>query len=284
LQAPHSQPPFAFLFAGLVATLLLVLPKVAREPGGAPGKASDRTDSVKVFLAGLASWIFAYALTLTNYPPTQLAGRLTSTHVAAVFGLACAIAAATTYLRSFSDLAKAIATGAMTVFVAVLTLYSFRIQSGFAVTWAQERKFWQEVVQLCPDITPNSRIFLFGKEPKQNEFILTNSWADPLILEDAFAVRGGPRLFYYDGLAKAADFRFENGQVTWKPFFWKDLRETLNVDDVILLRDNGDEMTRIDEFQLPGVPFPLHTKPTSSAGTQLSPLPLTDFGRLLLTP
>ncbi|MFY9989184.1 MAG: hypothetical protein WAK31_30800, partial [Chthoniobacterales bacterium] len=249
-QAPHAQPPFAFLFAGLVAALLLVLPKAIDEPAGAAGNASSRLESVKVLLAGLASWIFAYALTLVNYPPTQLAGRLTSTHVAGVFGLACTIAAGTAYLRSFtnSNLPRVVATGAMTVFVAVLTLYSFRIQSGFAKAWAQERKFWREVVQLCPDITPNTRILLFGKEPRQNEFILTNSWADPLVLADAFAVRGGPLLFYYDGLAKTADFRFENGQITWKPLFWDDRRETLNVDDVILLRDNGDEMTRIDEF------------------------------------
>ena len=283
LQAPHSQPPFAFLFAGLVAILLLIVPRAIRGSAEAAGNnTSDRLDSVKVLLAGLASWIFAYALTLTNYPPTQLAGRLTSTHVAAVFGLACAMAAGAAYLRSFGHLLKVFTTGAMTVIVALFTLYSFRIQSGFASAWAGERAFWSRVIQLCPDITSNTRIILTGREARQNEFVLTNSWADLHVLEDSFGGGATPILFYYDGMAKAADIRFEDGQITWKPFFWGDKRETLNLDDVILLRDNGEQITRIDEFQIPGVPFPLHSKPSVSAAAQPLPSPLTDFGRFLL--
>ncbi len=94
----------------------------------------------------------------------------------------------------------------------------------------------------------------------------------------------GPILFYYDGMSPAADIRFENGQVTWKPFFWGDERETLNQDDVILLQGNGDEMTRVPEFQLPGIPVTLHSKELSAGQPHASPTPLSDFGRFLLRP
>jgi hypothetical protein len=284
LQGPHAQAPFAFLFAGLIALLLLALPRLIRETPGSPDEVSNRSQSLTVFLAGVASWIFAYALTLTNYPPTQEAGRLTSTHIAAVFGLACAIAGATGYLRSLSRPVKMATTTLVTVLVGLFTLYSFRVQAGFAIAWEAERQFWRKVVELCPDITPETRIILVGTEPKQNEFILGNSWADVLVLQNSFNTGGTPLLFYYDGLAKLADIRFENGQVTWKPIFWSDKREVLNLNDVIILRRNGDTMVRIDEVRIPEIPFPLHTKPASLLQTRHSPATLTSFGRFLLRP
>lgn len=281
--APHGQPPFAFLFAALVVLLLVVLPRLIKEPAWA--EAVDRPRIIIVFVAGLASWIFAYALTLVNYPPTQEAGRLTSTHVAAVFGLACAIAAAAAYFRSFKGFSlRPVVTASMSLLIGWLTLYSFRIQSGFAESWAQERSFWQRVLQLCPDITPQTRIFLFGHEGRQNPFILANSWADPLVLGDTFAWKNSPLLFYYDGAGQEAAIRFDNGQVTWKPQWWGDKRETLDLNDVILLQDDGNNLTRIDQFTIPEVPFPLQTKKLVEALPHPSPTPLTEFGHFLLKP
>jgi hypothetical protein len=283
-KAPHAQAPFAFLFAGLAALLLVLLLRFINEPP-LPGNAADRRRYLAVFLGGLVSWIFAYALTLTNYPPTQETGRLTSTHVAAVFGLACAMAAATTYLRSLNRPARIAVTAAVTMLVPLLALYSFRVQGGFAIAWQQERQFWKHVVNLCPDITPKTRIFLTGTEPKQNEFILTNSWADPLVLENVFTTTDTsdvPLLFYFDGMARFADIRSENGQVTWKPFFWGTEREVLDRDHVIILRDDGTTITRINELQIPGIPFPIQGKPVATPQEPLYPAKLTSFGRFLL--
>ncbi len=258
------------------------MPRLIDEPAA---EAPNRSKIGAVFFAGLASWIFAYALTLTNYPPTQQAGRLTSTHVAAVFGLACSIAALAAYLRSFSPSAlKTTIAAVMSVAIGWLVLYSFRIQSGFAYAWTQERRFWQQVIQRCPDITPNTRIFLIGNEPKQNEFILSNSWADPLVLEDAFPGDKRPIFFYYTEMGGLADIRFENGQVTWKPHFWGDEHETLDLNNVIILQDDGNDLTRIDEFKMREVPFPLQTKKLLEPQPHPDPTPLTDFGRFLLRP
>jgi hypothetical protein len=284
LEGPHTQNPFAFLFAALVGVLLVALPRFIVEPAGVVDEAANRSQSAQVFFAGLACWVFAYALTLINYPPTQTAGRLTSTHVSAVFGLACAMAAAVAYLRSLRrPTLKIVTTGTAVALVGLLTLYSFRIQSGFAAAWEKEKHFWRQIVDLCPDISPNTRIILLGLEPRQNEFVLSNSWADSLVLKSIFIGRGSPFLFYYEGLANSADIRFENGEVTWKPFFWVDKRETLNLDEVIILRENGEDMTRIKEFQIPGIPFPLHSKPLVSIQPEPYPSPLTNFGQFLLT-
>ena len=286
LQAPHGQQPFAFLFAGLIAFLLVLLLRPFNKPDAGT---QNRPKILTVLLAGLASWIFAYALTLTNYPPTQENGRLTSTHVAAVFGLACAIAAGAAYLRTFrKPPLKIVATALMILLAGTLMLYAFQIQSGFAAAWAQERRFWQQVVQLCPDIAPNTRIFLVGTEPAQNKFIQSNSWADPLVLGDAFSRADAfswddaPLLFYYNGMGPAADIRFDNGQVTWKPRFWGNERETLDLNNVIILRDDGTNISRIDEFQMSEIPVPLHSKPLENMQPRPSPPPLTSFGRFLL--
>jgi hypothetical protein len=282
LEAPHSVTPFAFLFAIIGGILLLLVPRLVRESNSiAP--ATVRAQSITLFFAGLASWIFAYVLTITNYPPTQFTGRLTSTHLAAVFGLACAIAAATAYFRSFQgQRLKTAVTGTMCLLVALFILYAFHIQSGFAGAWQKERTFWRRVVELCPDITPKTRVIYVGIEPQQNKFILSNSWADLLVLANTFAWNPGPIFFYYDGIAPVADIRFENGQVSWKPFFWEDKRETLNQDDVILLKGNGNEITRVPEFQLPGIPVTLHSKELPPRQAHAPPPPLRDFGRFLL--
>jgi hypothetical protein len=283
VEGPHSQSSFAFVFAGLVVILLLTLPRLIRKDESGTADFPARTEIAKVLLAGLASWIFAYALTLTNYPPTQLAGRLTSTHIAAVFGLACAMAAGVSYFRSFGPTLKIVTIATASLLIGLFVLYSFRIQSGYATSWAHERIFWRNVVRLCPDIDSGTRIILTGKEPNQNEFILANSWADLHVLEDAFKSEEHPLLFYYDGVAKLADIRSENNQITWKPLFWGDERETLNLDDVIIIKADGNEMTRISEFQIPGIPFALHSKTVPSPQAAASPLPLTDYGRFLLS-
>jgi len=287
IRAPHAQPPFAFLYAALVGFLLLIAPRLIKERSSVLAEGLNRQKMIAVFLGGFAAWVFAYALTLTNYPPTQETGRLTSTHTAAVFGLACLISAAAAYFRSFTKPSlRGIVTVLMSVFVGWLTLYSFRIQSGFASAWTQERKFWRQVLELCPDITPNTRIFLVGKEPRQNEFILSNSWADPLVLGDAYswADDASPILFYYNALGAAADIRVDNGQVSWKPQYWGGKRETLNLNNVIVLQDDGNDLTRIDEFKIKEIPFPLETKRLAEPQPHPSPTPLTDFGRLLLQP
>jgi hypothetical protein len=281
-EGPHSQSSFAFVFAGLVVVLLLALPRLVRQGDSGTADFPRREEIVKVLFAGLACWSFAYSLTLTNYPPDQLAGRLTSTHIAAVFGLACALAAGVSYVRSFGPRLKLSTTAVASLLVGLFVLYSFRIQSGYAASWAHERVFWRQVVQLCPDIDSGTRIILTGKEPHQNQFILANSWADLHVLHDAFVTTGFPLLLYYDGVGKAAEIRFENDQITWKPLFWGVQRETLNQDDVIILKDDGDEMSRISEFQIPGIPFPLHSKILPSPKAEASPMPLTDFGRFLL--
>jgi hypothetical protein len=285
VQAPHASPPFAFLYAALVGFLLCIAPRLIKEPPSASAEGPNRQKMIAVFLGGFAAWIFAYALTLTNYPPTQETGRLTSTHTAAVFGLTCVISAAVAYFRSFTKPSlRGLVTVLMSVFLGWLTLYSFRIQSGYAYAWAQERLFWQRVIHLCPDLTPRTRILLIGTEGAQSPFILTNSWADPLVLRDAFSGDQSPILVYYNGLGRATEIRYENGQVTWKPIFWGNERETLDLNNLILLRDDGTDLTRIDEFKISEVPFPLESKKPAVPTAQASPTSLTDFGRFLFKP
>ena len=85
-------------------------------------------------------------------------------------------------------------------------------------------------------------------------------------------------------MGAAADIRFENGQVTWKPHYWADKRETLDLNDVIILKDDGNDLSRIDQLEIRELPFPLKTKKLAESQPHPSPTPLTDFGRFLLKP
>ena len=92
-------------------------------------------------------------------------------------------------------------------------------------------------------------------------------------------------------MGAASDIRFENGQVTWKPHYWEYERETLELNDVIILKDDGNDLSRIDQLEIRELPFPckprnwLNRNPSfSDAADGLWPFPTEALNRLWRIP
>ena len=166
VEAPHAQPPFAFLFAALVAFVSAVSPRLINEPVEA--ESPNRAKIGAVFLGRLGGMDLCICLDpdqlssnprdwTLNLDPRRRRFRpgVRDRRSGGLFA----------FFQPFRY--QAAVTAIMAIVVGWLTLYSFRIQSGFADAWAQERRFWQQIFQLCPDITPKTRIFLSGKEGRQ---------------------------------------------------------------------------------------------------------------------
>ena len=88
--------PTAWVCALCILFGILTLLRLHRgEANAAPAADASAPKSGYVYLLGCAVliWSGSYALTLTNYPPTQTMGRLTSTHTAAAWAAAVFCAA-----------------------------------------------------------------------------------------------------------------------------------------------------------------------------------------------
>ena len=180
--------------------------------------------SLILFPVSLLFICIAYALSFTHYPPTAVTGRLTSVHLAASFGGSLFFASLLSVIyEMFSK------TGKRNIFVLLISLYlsllagyGIVIQKDFTGSWKNQKNFWTEVIKICPDIIDGTLIILEnnGKQklPYTN-YILSNSWADPIILQRIFKFPeewiNPPRLFVLNnGLESRV--KIENDTLKWK--------------------------------------------------------------------
>lgn len=146
---------------------------------------------------------FGYVLSFTHYPPTAVAGRLTSVHIPAAFGVSLLFAICVTSVLELlsNDRQKIIWTGIVSFYISVLVGYGLIIQKDFVKSWENQRNFWTRVINLCPDLEDNTLIILDNSNKKlpSTNYILSNSWADPVVLQRIFSYpkewKNPPRLF-----------------------------------------------------------------------------------------
>jgi hypothetical protein len=290
---------------GLVLVVLLILSLFflyrddPPKPEGAIKKERDLL-MVRLGLGGLAAWSFSYALTLINYPPNQVAGRFTSTHTAAAFGVSCVLVALGGWLLTRGGIIKKVALPCAALLLFILCSYQLNIQKEYALAWRREYSFWRAVVALCPDIDPGTAILVKGDWPRQEDAISSNSWADPLVLQQAFDwnpppkrtfVNGidpedSPVLVFIDVLRSYVHFWSNQNETRWNPIFFesKSQRKSqrLNLDDVIVLENSPSGLRRVDQVTVPGLSFPLKTKQLDPGKRELNGMLLTPYGKMLL--
>jgi hypothetical protein len=160
-----------------------------------------KTEVCKNLLVLLLMLCLSYALSFTHFPPIVRYGRGTAVHLAAalggggVYGCICAI------LLSISnkDYVKKSIILLISLHLSLMLIYQFTVQIDYKKSWNNQRRFWTQVYNLCPDLSDGTMIFVVANDLPETKFILTHSWADPIILRQIFLFpkhwKTPPRLF-----------------------------------------------------------------------------------------
>jgi hypothetical protein len=207
-----------------------------------------------LLLISLVTWVVAYLLTLTNYPPSQTIGRLTSTHTAAAWGAALFVGVGSTWLLSSALhhwLRKAFLI-CISLFFFGAMLYSNWVQRGYVHSWTLQRDFWGQVYTLCPDVGNGWSIIVTGNPAKTTPVMATNSWADILASR---AVFGANINYAHIGVLGSSIklSRNSKGVAMWTPEFWTGKEEPIDENKLILMHYDGDLLRRIGEVEIQGL-------------------------------
>lgn len=190
----------------------------------------------------------SYALTLTNYPPTQESGRLTSTHVAAAWGLALAVAAlAEGGRRHLGKTARWFAP-LLAVWIGTLLLYQDFVQREYVRSWDIQRGFWRQVAALAPEAGPGWTIIVTGSTAEQSSVIASNSWADFHVCRQLFnsdPAANTPAFAHLGVLGHLVDFQTNGDGFLWKPRFWGGPTEPIDRTHLVLLNSERGILHRI---------------------------------------
>jgi hypothetical protein len=244
--------------AATVLAVLLLVWHLRRPHGEADLRpASGESSGPLVWLAVrvTAVWSASYAFTLINYPPTQLTGRLTSTHTAAALPVALLAGCVHAAIARTSRTSRK---RSILVVVAGLFLtisYNQFVQSEYAKMWQVQRRFWQQVIALCPDTDYSTTILVAGSvSPERSDIIQANSWADYhtcLRLFGVDAAGNGAQFTHLGVLWDSVPFRRVDSGVEWKPQYWGGPYTRIDSDDLILLQSDGGRLSRVSSIDTP---------------------------------
>jgi hypothetical protein len=207
-----------------------------------------------VLISALVMWSGSYALTLINYPPTQEFGRLTSTHVAAGWGLALATAALFDGVRYHLPRLLGWFRAAVIVWTGALLLYQDFIQREYVRAWHIQQDFWSQIHILAPEAAPGWTIIVTGDTATQSPIIYSNSWADFYVANQLFDPdpETDTLAFAHLGMArKAVEFRRNGAGWQWKPQFWGGSFELIDARHLILFNSDFGRLRRVQSIETP---------------------------------
>lgn len=247
-----------------------------------PARQLAESSAVQLLASGVVLLVLAYALAFTHFPPTAVAGRSTSVHLAASIGGAIIFATlASTVLRASASRLRANAAAmALSFYLALLIGYQMTIQRDFVRAWEMQKDFWSQVVACCSDLQDGTVLVFETDDPLATPFIAANSWADPLVLRLLYhfpaAWQNPPRLFTLGG---SWTRRVERDGAGWRWLVpaatWDEHAESLPESDVIVLRRDNGRLARVaGPLDIRGQSFPL--KPPGPPGAW-SPGPLLRY-------
>jgi hypothetical protein len=144
------------------------------------------------------------------------------------------------------------------------------IQEDFVRAWQNQRSFWANVLEVAPDMTENTLIFVIDTNLPRTSFILSNSWADPIILGQLFEFPkewlNPPRLFVGNRGWRRAVAR-EGDHLKWvvPEALWVAHWETLPDSNVIFLEmENGKLVRRFGSTNIHGLDLNWKTAPADA--------------------
>jgi hypothetical protein len=133
--------------------------------------------------------------------------------------------------------------------------YNQFVQSEYAKMWQVQRRFWQQVIALCPDTDYSTTILVAGSvSPERSDIIQANSWADYhtcLRLFGVDAAGNGAQFTHLGVLWDSVPFRRVDSGVEWKPQYWGGPYTRIDSDDLILLQSDGGRLSRVSSIDTP---------------------------------
>jgi hypothetical protein len=209
-------------------------------------------------LGGVIVWCGCYVLTLVNYPPTQLMGRFTSTHIAAAWPVALVAAALATRAARLRPLTRRLALGIALLGAFLLTSYHHFIQKEYIRAWREEQRFWREVMELAPDAGPGWTVIATGPATPVTPVIASNSWADYHACRLIFDPTAPDATVNFAHLGHIGPFvKFENhdGAISWQPQFWQGGQIPIDPHRLVLLDGDGARLWRVQEISTSAGPL-----------------------------
>lgn len=250
--------------AGLVLVgalaAVIALERVRRVPlqpgskfgrGDRPSTSSSRASFVGwgwIAFGAVVTWSACYLLTIVNYPPTQLVGRLTSTHVAAAWPVALLTAALAEAVLKAPRRMRPIFAGLFALIVVTLTSYQRVLQEQYVWAWQQQKRFWKEVMEAAPDAQSGWSIIVTGPPIPAPAVIAVNSWADFHVFRsiiDGTSNNKGTAFAHLGYLGSLIQFRKEGEQIEWRPQFWGGEFVPIDPNRLVLLESDGQHIHRI---------------------------------------
>ena len=222
----------------------------------------------KLFLVGVIMLCLAYVLSFTHFPPIALYGRSSSVHLASSVGGSIIFACVCSVFLSVAHAyrIKNYATIFLALYLSLVVAYRFSIQLDFKQAWQNQRAFWTSAIKNSPDMTNETVIFVLDHNLPKTRYILTNSWADPIILQRIFQFPSSwespPRLFVVKN-----DWTYhlirEGDKFKWEVPLWESHWEVLPDSNLILLEmDHGTLVRRSGSININGQELELKPMPT----------------------
>gem|GEM_PF-3537231 len=242
--SPYTLPCALFVIAGVYL--------ISRLSGIKTNKSSSPLN--RILVASTLAWGASYILSLVNYPPTQIVGRMTSTHVAAALPFSILVGASFQFLTSKGTTLKIITLTTYCIALIPLFSYSLYIQQGFVNSAITQKNFWEQILKLAPDVEKGISIIVAGSpapEPTPH-VILANSWADFYAcramygqssdFDDLDSVQFGhlginPELW---------DFKINQSEIImWRPRFWTPGYVAIIPSKLILISSQNGQLSRV---------------------------------------
>jgi hypothetical protein len=239
----------------------------------------------RVITAGILMWLAGYLLSFTHWPPVATVGSGTRVHAAATLGASVTVGALVWLLDQNirGRILRKATLCCIAGYFSLLVGFHLTVQREFAQSWRLQRDFWQQVVDLCPDLEDGTRVFVEPDGLPQVDMALVNSWADPLILGQIFQFpkewSSPPRLFVlYADVVQT--FSETDGSIRWQvpEATWVTHPEVLDRAKIILLKEEWGRLTRvtgavrIGPVEITAKAFPSSRKRSFAVGALYGPL------------
>jgi hypothetical protein len=211
----------------------------------------------------------AYTLSFTHYPPIASYGRATSVHLSSAVGGSLLFSCICTQIITISEKfrLRSFAIILISLYMSLILAYRLLIQDDFVRAWQNQRSFWANVLDVAPDMREDTIIFVVNTNLRKTNFILSNSWADPIIPSQLFNFpaqwANPPRLFAVNRIWFKAMIR-EGNHFKWMvPTALLDAHWEIIPDRNVILLDmeNGRLIRRFGSINIDGLDFNLKDMP-----------------------